>query len=74
MSVSPNYDPTPPKSGFGVSDGDPVMWWPSTKPGSTSPIFGTIDSVSVNVPLGKSPQVQVRLPDGTVKTASAVSH
>ena len=69
--VSPSYDPSPPKSGFGVSEGDPIMWWPPTKLGSTSPIFGSVESLSMNVPLGKSPQVQVRLADGTVRSASA---
>jgi Ca2+-binding EF-hand superfamily protein len=70
--ISPAYDPSPPKNVcFGVSDGDPVMWWPPLKPGLASPAFGTVQKVSMvdangkGVPLGQSPRVQVLLPNFT---------
>eukprot|EP01043_Picozoa_sp_COSAG02_P039484 COSAG02_NODE_3121_length_7326_cov_29.940501_5_plen_1210_part_00 len=89
--VSPDYDPTPPRSGFGISDGDPVMCWPPTRPDTwrvsktgkpcrvaASPDYGRVAGWEMNVSLGRSPKVQVRVPDpdGTseltrVRTCSA---
>lgn len=71
--VSPDYDPTPPRSGFGISEGDPVMCWPPIKRGtssrmSTSPTYGQVQSWSMDVPLGRSPKVEVRILDPNIKS------
>ena len=72
--VSPDYDPSPPRSGFGISDGDPVMCWPPTRRGnrvSTTPDYGKVESWNMGVPLGQSPKVTVRVPNPESKTGAA---